>query len=325
MTTNKNIHKATLYATRGIPGSGKSYIAEQMVKKSRGKLVRINRDDLREKFFNRAVLTDHEERVITKIQDAEVIAMLSLGKDVIVDDTSLQNKALRKWEDVARGIPANFEVINVEVPLELALERNRARAAAGGRFVPEKVIIDKFQRFCPKGKFPRFIPSEEASKQNHDKSVTSAGMKIVKYEPDYSKEEAWIFDLDGTLALFEGLRGPFEWDKVGNDLPHRHVIALAKMVQATGQKIIITSGREDVCFDESAAWLFNEGINVEKMFMRKAGDGRKDSVVKYEIFDNFIRDNYNICGVVDDRLQVCRLWFDLGMPLFRVGDPEAVF
>lgn len=323
--TNKNIHKATLSVTRGIPGSGKSYIAQQMVDKSRGKTVQISRDDLREKFFKRAVLTNHEEMAITKMQEAEVVTMLTLGKNVVVDDTNMSNKAVRKWEEIARSIPANFEVIPVEVSLEVALERNRARGNAGGRFVPEKVIIDKFQRFTPKGKFPRYIPMEDMKGSSSANHATSAGMKIVKYVPDYSLDAAWIFDLDGTLALFEGLRGAYDWDKVGNDLPHVHVIELAKMVQERGKKIIITSGREDVCMEDSSEWLFRQGINVEKIHMRKTGDKRRDSIVKYEIFDNFIRDYYNIEGVVDDRLQVCRLWHDLGMPLFRVGDPEAVF
>lgn len=28
---------------------------------------------------------------------------------------------------------------------------------------------------------------------------------------------------------------------------------------------------------------------------------------------------------LDDRLRVCRMWHSLGLPVFRVGDPDADF
>lgn len=325
---NENIHKATLYVTRGISGSGKSHLALEMVKKSRGKLVRINRDDLREKYFGRPVLNDREERAITKIQRTEIITMLELGKDVINDDTNLPVKVLRGWFDLAKSVPANFEVIPVEVPLEVALAQNRSRAKAGGRFVPESVIIDKYERFMPKGKFQKLpdFASMESSVSKDSTSVTSLpNVTLYRYVADTTKPKAWIFDMDGTLALFEGLRGPFEWSKVGGDLPHVHVLNLLLMLQDLDFKIIITSARDSVCRAETIEWLERHGVRFENLFMRPMADRRKDYIVKNELFNDKIRDNYNICGVVDDRLQVCRLWYDLGLPVFRVGDPEAVF
>lgn len=60
--------------------------------------------------------------------------------------------------------------------------------------------------------------------------------------------------------------------------------------------------------------------------MRPKNDNRKDSVVKKEMFDKYIRDKYYIEAVFDDRLQVCQMWHnEIGLPLFRVGDPDADF
>lgn len=325
--TNENVHKATLYVTRGISGSGKSHLALEMVKASRGKLVRINRDDLREKYFGRPVLNDREERAITKIQRTEVLTMLELGKDVINDDTNLPVKVVRGWYDLAQSVPANFKVIPVEVPLETALAQNRQRAKDGGRFVPESVIRDKYQRFMPNGKFQKLpdFASMATSVSKETTATTLPNIKLYPYVPDITKPKAWIFDMDGTLALFEGLRGPFEWSKVGGDLPHEHVLRLLLMLQNNGFKIIITSARDSVCRAETIDWLERHGVKFENLFMRPQNDRRKDYIVKNELFNDEIRDNYNICGVVDDRLQVCRLWYDLKLPVFRVGDPEAVF
>jgi hypothetical protein len=59
--------------------------------------------------------------------------------------------------------------------------------------------------------------------------------------------------------------------------------------------------------------------------MRPEGSGDKDTVVKLAIFNEYIRDNYYVRGVFDDRLMVAKLWHEMGLPLFRVGDPEANF
>lgn len=307
-----------LYITRGIPGSGKTTIALKMVEESDGMLHRVNRDDIRTRIFGRDVLEDFEERVVSKVQESEVIALLQARLDVITDDTNLPVKNVRNWFHIAKKANAKFEVIEVLVPLEEALANNLKRQQDNGRFVPEEVIKKKFENFTPKGKFqplPDFA----------NEPLKVGGVVLERYAPDPSLPSAWIFDMDGTLALFEGLRGAYDWDKVGGDLPHVPVVNLLKTVAATGVKIIITSARDSVCRAETVQWLNEQGIEFEALFMRAEGDGRKDAICKHEIFNAHIRNNYNITGVVDDRMQVCRLWFDLGLPLFKVGDPELVF
>lgn len=305
----------TFYATRGIPGSGKSFIAGQMLKKNEN-LMRVNRDDMRFRYFKKEVLPGDHEKAITQLQELEVSLFLGLNYDVIVDDTGLPARFMKNWYAIAKAAGANFKIIHVEVPLAKALAQNEKRRDEGGRYVPPEIIKDRFQRFTPKGKFAKLGSFEDA---------VSKSQQLIPYVADTSKPRAWIFDMDGTLSLFAGLRGPYEWDKVLKDAPHDHVVNLAKMVMATGDKLIITSARDGSCEDDTRQWLKNNGLEAHAVFMRTAGDMRKDSIVKNELFNANIRDNYNIIGVVDDRLQVCRLWFDLGLPLFRVGDPEIVF
>ncbi|MFC7644091.1 hypothetical protein ACFQX6_27630 [Streptosporangium lutulentum] len=40
-------------------------------------------------------------------------------------------------------------------------------------------------------------------------------------------EALWIVDIDGTLAL-RGDRGPYDWDRVGEDLPNHPVVTIVK-------------------------------------------------------------------------------------------------
>jgi len=43
------------------------------------------------------------------------------------------------------------------------------------------------------------------------------------------------------------------------------------------------------------------------------------------LYEKCIKGKFNVNAVFDDRLQVCRMWHELGLPLFRVGDPDADF
>jgi hypothetical protein len=59
--------------------------------------------------------------------------------------------------------------------------------------------------------------------------------------------------------------------------------------------------------------------------MRKAGDTRKDTVVKYELFQEHIADRYNIVSVFDDRPSVVNMWNDLGLKVWATGDQRVYF
>lgn len=140
-----------------------------------------------------------------------------------------------------------------------------------------------------------------------------------------SKSEVWIVDLDGTVADHKGIRGPYDEDKVHLDNPIIPVIKVLRSLLAVGYKIIFVSGRTDECKTLSIEWI-KKYITGEfgfcpepELFMRKSGDKRKDSIVKKEIYENYILPNYNIVGVFDDRLQVCRMLYEEGIFCFNVN------
>lgn len=136
---------------------------------------------------------------------------------------------------------------------------------------------------------------------------------------------AAIFDIDGTLAKMNG-RGPYEWDKVGNDLLVPPVKDLADMMRAGGYKILIFSGRvgNDACRAATLEWLERHGIDHDEFRMRREGDMRNDTLVKEEFYDE-LKGRYDIIYAVDDRPRVCRLWHKLGLCLLKVGDPDLDF
>ncbi len=53
--------------------------------------------------------------------------------------------------------------------------------------------------------------------------------------------------------------------------------------------------------------------------MRKENDGRKDAIIKRELFDAEIAGKYFIEFILDDRNQVVNMWRDeLKLPCFQV-------
>jgi len=86
-----------------------------------------------------------------------------------------------------------------------------------------------------------------------------------------------------------------------------------------GDLIIVISGRDGSCEAETREWLYQHNVHFTRLFMRSAGDIRKDSVVKAEIFDREIRGKWNVEGVFDDRKSVVQFWRSIGLTCFQVA------
>lgn len=132
-------------------------------------------------------------------------------------------------------------------------------------------------------------------------------------------KKAIIVDIDGTLAKMNG-RGPFDWVRVGEDKVNEPVRLLVDLYHSSGRgEVIIFSGRDGCCFPETVEWLLNNRIPYTKFYMRPEGNNEKDSVIKRRLYDEFIKDKYEIEFVLDDRDQVVNMWRkDLGLTCLQV-------
>jgi hypothetical protein len=130
-------------------------------------------------------------------------------------------------------------------------------------------------------------------------------------------------DIDGTLAI-NNTRSPFAWDRVGEDALN---LTVATTIEKLGAdtNIILLSGRSSDCYDLTVEWLKQHNINYKNLFMRPANDQRPDDILKSELYYFYIRDRYNVIGVIDDRPKVCRMWRSLGLSVFQVGNPDYEF
>lgn len=274
---------------RGLPASGKSTFARNLIKENPEEYKRINRDDLREMFDSYHLSSDNE-KFAKKVRDLLITEALTAGKNVIVDDTNLSEKNINRIQQLAdmhkkkTGNMVTVEVKEFEVALEEAIKRDNKRT----RPVGKKVISKMHRQFYGKG--------------DH---VDDRG-------PHYTKQNkklppAIICDLDGTLAIIKD-RSPFDAAKCENDLLNEPIAEIVKTYASQGTRIILLSGRQDEHKEQTINWLAKYEIPYDDLLMRKTKDSRKDSVIKKEIVDNHIKGKYFIRFVLDDRDQVVDMW-----------------
>ncbi|WNM73045.1 polynucleotide kinase [Streptomyces phage Persimmon] len=296
---------AQLLILRGVPGCGKSTFAHQWLKEGERR-ARVNRDDIRMQFFGKE--TGVDEDMVTKIEHQQVDMLLKSGYSVVVDDTNIRFQYITAFVKIAakHGVPVAVKQFDVD--LKTAIERNAGRASQGGRDVPTNVIERMHKSLKSSGQYTR----------KHIEDAWGTSQSVQPYVRPVGKRKVYLFDIDGTLAQMSD-RSPFEWNKVGNDDPRRQVILTAQALAEAGYEIVVMSGRDSVCRDETIAWLEFYDIPFVDLFMRAEGDMRKDNIVKQELFDKHIRDFYDVVAVFDDRQQVVDMWRDMGVDCFQVA------
>lgn len=290
MAKNK---RPKLLCLKGLPASGKSTYAKEL--ESRG-WVRVNKDDIRKEFFPDYTFKDEKE--VVYMEDAEIIAELREGNNVVVDDTNFAPKHQQRLEKIAKEEDADFEVLFIDTPLEECIKRNRKRANS----VPMEAILNMYRKYI--------APYRE---------------EHVKY--DDALDEAILVDIDGTLAHIDGdnPRNPYDASRAMEDVLDDAVSVVASMCYKHGYRVIILTGRHSGHLQVTKDWLAKNGVNYDEIYCRDEGDKRPDYIVKQELFDKHIRGKYNIKFVIDDRPSVCRMWRSLGLKVLQVGDPHVEF
>lgn len=120
-----------LIMMRGLPGSGKSTQAKHMLEENPGHTIRLNRDLLREMLHYGRYSKTNESHIISA--ECNLAAyFLSLGLDVIIDDTNLKPATVTMWEDLANNVGVSIIIHTVDTPIETCIERDAGRTKPVG-------------------------------------------------------------------------------------------------------------------------------------------------------------------------------------------------
>lgn len=279
---------------KGLPASGKSTWAKEKINEN-SNYIRINKDDIRESITGK--WTSKKEKIVISIRNSLIKTGISLGKNVIIDDTNLNPKHEQSLKTLAQELGVEFEVNDsfLKVPVEECVERDIKRDKSVGYKVIYKMYYDYLY-------------------QDPSKKIVNSSNK---------KRRCVICDIDGTLAHNYGGRNIYDLTRVKEDTPDPLVCAVLDGLDSTFGidylDIIIVSGREDDCRKETEEWLYHNMIPYKALYMRKSGDKRDDAIVKEEIYKEFIEPQYCVLGVIDDRNKVVRMWEKLGVKVMKVG------
>lgn len=283
--------------TKGLPGCGKSTWAEQQVLNAEpGKAVRVNRDLLRTMLNVDRFKGSKTEQHVTRSRDALIQEAMRVETPLIIsDDTNFHTQSC---EDRFRAICAahgyTFEVKDfTDVPVKTCIERDLMRA----RSVGKDVIM---------GMHKRYLQAEP-----------------VKIEQDKSLPHAILVDIDGTLFhMVPGGRKPYDWHRVHEDEIDTTIRELVGNAASNGDIVIVLSGRDGSCYEATQASLDDNGVEYDALFMRAAGDMRKDSIVKRELFDAHVAGKFYVKYVLDDRDQVVEMWRSMGLTCLQVAEGD---
>lgn len=302
--------RPTLTMCRGLPGSGKTtWALKQLEYKILGETVRVNQDEIRKElgWISWATwdFSSEAEKRVYVLKAHRIADALTKGLNVISDDTNFGRKRKVEMTDLARVCGADFRIQDfTKVPIDQCIRWDASR--------PEHARVGE-----------RVIRKMAAANQLDVDVSNDPAFAYTRFAPvvqNLHAQPAIICDLDGTLADFttKGHRGPYDASRCAEDDVVRPVLMLLNLYDPTGT-IIYLSGRENKYREQTLQFLTQNNCPKGSLFMRETGDKRKDWIVKGEIFDAFIRGQFYIDFVLDDRDQVVNFWRHIGLTCFQVA------
>lgn len=286
----------------GLPGSGKTTLARSLG------VPRFNLDDYRAMlgFTSDGIgWSKSNEALTVEVMAEGILAAVDAGKDVVIDNTHLTPKLPRYYKNLLACHDIEFVVHDLtDVPIEEVVARDRGRRFKPNETSVGEAVILKLQ-------------TAMTGAHKNDWRLTSEWMNdrpVARlYVPDESLPKAVGFDLDGTLALHVA-RGPFEFEKIETDAVNEPVARLLRIYYEIGIDVLLLSGGKGEFKEHRERWLAANDLPYHEFHTRKPGDGeRPDDIAKLEMFDEFVRDRYNLLAMYDDRNRVVGLWRRLGV------------
>lgn len=280
---------------KGLPASGKSTWAKEQVG-----YKRINKDDLR-KMIDDSKWSKGNEKLIIEARNSLLKTFMFNGENIIIDDTNFEDKHRKEIEDIIIFHNAFYDKYSYKLeekffdtPVDECIERDSKRFKTVGK----KVIMGMYNKYLRKEPTP------------------------IPYNAELP--ECIICDLDGTLAK-KGDRDIYDGSKCHLDTVIEPVALTVRRYLGTTIDVIFMSGRDVEHMGVTEKWLCDNGLVGGELIMRKDGDKRSDDIVKKELFEEYIKDRYNVLFVIDDRKKVKKMWVDQGLFVFDVNQLDEEY
>lgn len=234
------------------------------------------------------------EKMVNELQSDAVDEAIWSNRNVIICDTNLNAKNFNHLSEKFKS--AGYKVYFKFFPVDwkTAVERDNARENGVGI----SVLAQQFERL-------HALERKDLLKRGGRAAV--------------------LCDIDGTLAHMT-TRGPYDYDKVDTDSLDDEIFDILRGLSRLGYAIVIVSGRDGICKEDTYNWLLANLRNVPfHHYQRAVGDKRPDDVIKEELLKKIIDDGFCPKMVFDDRPRCFRMWQKLGLKTFIVSNPYIEF
>jgi predicted kinase len=291
-------NKPVITMISGLSGSGKTTMALKSGN------MRFNLDDIRRNLGMQNSWSKNLEAVAVEMLLSGIEAAVDAGQDVITDNTFLYARIpnmLRK----RIGGRATFSTFRMDTDIEECIRRDALRPESVGEAV---------------------IRKQAKSKWRLSNEYMNVWPQVVPYV--YQEDLPWCFivDMDGTFAIKAPGRDIYDASRCDEDTPDPAVQAIVNALNRFEMSDDSTvfpfflSGRDSAVWENNWEWIRqNSYVTFPVQAMRAEGDTRPDFVIKYELFDKYIRGKYNVLFALDDRDSIVRLWREMGIRTLQVN------
>lgn len=292
----------------GISGSGKTTYAKQWVEENPTHRVRLNYDDLRCMFGKYWV--PEREPLMKKVFHSALIEAMYDKYDIIIDNMSNLNpkhqqeyiNLIKDWNNEnVNKYEIEFKLINT--PVEVCIERDSKREIPIG----EKVIRQQWRKY-------------------RDYIICTSIKEMLSKQPLPNKDlpDCIIVDMDATLCFNTEMRPFFGQGAAENmikDVPNIPICNLARnYCDAADCALIVITGRDESCREATMNWLDDHWLHPTKLLMRPEGSFIGGSEQKRIIYENEIKDKYNVVFVLEDNSKVVKMYRDLGLTVLQPNE-----
>jgi predicted kinase len=133
---------------RGLPGSGKTVYAQQLVEQG---YKRVSESDLRWSIDN-GKWSNSNQLLLIDLQQIMVTILLQNNYSVVIDNCNLRPNDYKYARSLAKEYRADLEIVNFDIPLEICLERDLERTH--GR-IGKDAIVKLHKTYFINGQFPQ--------------------------------------------------------------------------------------------------------------------------------------------------------------------------
>jgi len=264
--------------------------------------VVVNRDTLRYKVGYGKYTLDQESEV-NKLEAELIDYAVEDGKNLIIDATNLNPKAIAHWKDFSARTGYEIEFKEFYIPYAEAVKRSKQRRAEGGLYINKTVMLNFYRRYYPERLKEEFTDNRKIT-------------EYVEGLPD-----AVICDLDGTLALHTG-RMPFDWTRCSEDVADPRMLRTLNQYMENGTYVFFITGRTDgLAREETLKWLASQKIGYAwELYTRKNNDKRPGHEYKKSVYEQQLKDKYNVVAVFEDDDKCVEMFRNEGLLTFQVAN-----